>query len=57
MMSGMADKTTPTLRGRRLAGELKNGLHALSIHALTPAQWEAGGHDLGSPACRGGAGK
>ena len=23
MMSGMADKTTPTLRGRRLAGELK----------------------------------
>ena len=40
-----------------LAGELTSGLHALSIHALTPAQWEAGGHDLGSPACRGGAGK
>lgn len=40
-----------------LAAELTSGLHALSIHALTPAQWEAGGHDLASPACRGGAGK
>jgi BolA protein len=40
-----------------LKAELASGLHALSIHALTPAQWEAGGHDLNSPACRGGMGK
>ncbi len=40
-----------------LAAELAAGLHALSIHALSPAEWEAGGHDLESPACRGGAGK
>ena len=40
-----------------LRGELEAGLHALSIHALSPSQWEAGGHDLNSPACRGGMGK
>ena len=40
-----------------LASELAAGLHALSIHALSPSQWEAGGHDLSSPACRGGMGK
>ncbi|MEO6950987.1 MAG: BolA family protein [Polyangia bacterium] len=40
-----------------LSAELAAGLHALSIHALSPSQWEAGGHDLSSPACRGGMGK
>jgi BolA protein len=40
-----------------LAGELSAGLHALSIHAFTPAQWATEANDISSPACRGGAGK
>uniref|UniRef100_A0A7S1XYY2 BolA-like protein n=2 Tax=Phaeomonas parva TaxID=124430 RepID=A0A7S1XYY2_9STRA len=43
-----------------LAEELDGAIHALSIVAKTPAQWEkAGGMDsvAASPACRGGSGK
>ena len=36
--------------------ELAAGLHALSIHAYTPAQWEARGWAIPqSPPCRGGS--
>jgi stress-induced morphogen len=40
-----------------LEGELKAGLHALTMKALTPAQWEAQGGQvtLESPLCRGGS--
>ena len=39
-----------------LADELKAGVHALSIEALTPAQWEARGHAIRpSPPCLGGS--
>jgi len=39
-----------------LREELDAGLHALSVEALTPAQWEArGGATMESPACRGGS--
>ena len=40
-----------------LKSELASGLHALSIHAFSPAQWAANTIDTASPACRGGAGK
>ena len=39
-----------------LAEELKTGLHALTIRALTPAQWSAqGAPDFQSPQCLGGS--
>ncbi|MCA9634412.1 MAG: BolA family transcriptional regulator [Myxococcales bacterium] len=39
-----------------LADELAGGVHALSIEALTPAQWEArGGAIRPSPPCLGGS--
>lgn len=39
-----------------LAEELANGVHALSIRALTPAQWEAdGATGFKSPPCLGGS--
>lgn len=39
-----------------LEGELRGGVHALSIEALTPAQWEArGGAVMKSPPCLGGS--
>lgn len=39
-----------------LADELAAGLHALSIHAFTPAQWLArGGQIPASPPCLGGS--
>jgi BolA protein len=39
-----------------LAEELKKGLHALTIRALTPAQWEKdGAQGFVSPACLGGS--
>ena len=39
-----------------LAEELRGGVHALSIEALTPAQWEArGGVVAASPPCLGGS--
>ncbi len=38
-----------------LADELAAGLHALTLRALTPAQWAAeGGEGFESPACLGG---
>lgn len=39
-----------------LAEELRAGVHALSIEALTPEQWAArGGATLASPPCLGGS--
>lgn len=39
-----------------LADELKSGVHALSIRALTPSQWAAeGASDFESPPCLGGS--
>ncbi len=38
-----------------LAEEFRSGVHALSIHAYTPAQWTARGGDIPkSPPCLGG---
>lgn len=40
-----------------LKSELENDVHALSIMAKTPKQWEESDKDIGkSPPCRGGAG-
>ena len=39
-----------------LADELRTGLHALTIRAITPAQWQAqGGEGFQSPKCLGGS--
>ncbi|MFO0676929.1 MAG: BolA family protein [Polyangiaceae bacterium] len=39
-----------------LERELRSGLHALTIRALDPAEWEAGGAEgFVSPACLGGS--
>ncbi len=39
-----------------LADELRSGLHALTLRALTPAQWESeGAQDFMSPPCLGGS--
>jgi BolA protein len=39
-----------------LEDELKQGVHALSIRALTPAQWaESGAGEFASPPCLGGS--
>lgn len=41
-----------------LSHELQNGVHALSIVAKTPSQWEESTKEVEkSPACRGGFGK
>ncbi|KXJ08904.1 bolA-like protein DDB_G0274169 isoform X2 [Exaiptasia diaphana] len=41
-----------------LKNELESGVHALSIQAKTPTQWEASGHKVNmSPPCLGGAGR
>lgn len=41
-----------------LSLELQNGVHALSIVAKTPTQWEESTKSVSpSPACRGGFGK
>ena len=43
------------LINRLLADELKEGLHALSMHLYTPDEWESSGKTiLSSPACRDG---
>ena len=43
---------------RSLAAQLQGGVHALSIQALTPAQWsERGGQVPDSPPCLGGSKK
>jgi len=52
----------PLIKRHRLVNEtlkeeLENGVHALSIVAKTPKQWDdSGGAVSKSPACRGGAG-
>jgi BolA protein len=38
-----------------LRDELRGGVHALSIRALTPAQWGGAQADFTSPACLGGS--
>lgn len=39
-----------------LSDELRSGLHALTLRALTPSQWEAeGAAGFQSPACLGGS--
>jgi len=39
-----------------LAAELQQGVHALAIHTLTPAEWQQNGQTVAaSPACRGGS--
>ncbi len=39
-----------------LAQELAGPVHALSLHTLTPTEWEQKGHRVpDSPACRGGS--
>ncbi len=44
------------LINQTLAHELVSGVHALAIHAYTPAQWEQrGGVIPASPPCRGGS--
>lgn len=43
---------------RVLAEELANGVHALSMHTLTPQEWEEQDREtLASPKCLGGMGK
>ncbi|QRN03244.1 BolA/IbaG family iron-sulfur metabolism protein [Legionella sp. MW5194] len=43
------------LLNRLLADELQTGLHALSLHLYTPAEWqEKEGKVMNSPACRDG---
>jgi len=39
-----------------LSHELENGVHALTMKLMTPAQWEASGHKIESqsPPCAGG---
>lgn len=39
-----------------LADELKNGLHALSLHLYTPEEWQSRTETSKSPACRDGYG-
>nr|SVE84646.1 EOG090X0K4K [Daphnia pulex] len=56
-------ENTPLLQRHRLVNEvlcdeLKNGVHALSIVAKTPSQWEGSSKVTEkSPACKGGFGK
>ena len=40
-----------------LAGEFASGLHALTLRAVTPAEWQAETAPLESPACLGGSKK
>ncbi len=43
---------------RALAEEMAHRIHALSLHALTPTEWQAQDKEsLQSPACKGGNGK
>ena len=37
-----------------VAPERETGMHALSLHLKTPAEWENGSTTLSSPACRDG---
>ena len=38
-----------------LSSELKQGVHALSLHTLTPGQWEKDAVPFASPQCLGGS--
>ena len=42
-----------------LSAELVDGIHALTMKALTPEEWEAAGGEVSNPAplCRGGSGR
>lgn len=35
--------------------EMESGLHALTMHLFTPAEWQQGGSVPDSPSCRGGS--
>lgn len=35
--------------------EMESGLHALTMHLFTPAEWQQGGSVTDSPSCRGGS--
>ncbi|XP_046993730.1 bolA-like protein DDB_G0274169 [Schistocerca americana] len=56
-------ETLPLINRHRIVNEilkdeLKNGVHALSIVAKTPKQWEESSKEVtSSPACKGGFGK
>ena len=60
VVSDSFDGLTPIKRHRSvnaaLKEELESGVHALSITAKTPKQWEVNDTVSKSPACRGGAG-
>ncbi len=54
--AGLALVQRHRLVNQSLADELRSGVHALSIEALTPEQWEArGGAVMTSPPCLGGS--
>jgi len=60
IVSAIFDEDPLVARHRRinalLADELRGGVHALSIEALTPAQWRArSGAVMCSPPCLGGS--
>lgn len=59
---------SPVFEGKRLLGRhraineqledlFSQGLHALSLHTYTPAEWQERGQSPDSPACRGGSQK
>lgn len=52
---GVAPLDRHRCMNKLLADELSGGVHALALHALTPAEWEArGGAARASPPCLGG---
>lgn len=61
LVSALFEGLSRIERARRvhavLASELREGVHALSHKTLTPAEWEAQGHDskMQSPPCMGGS--
>ena len=60
IVSAAFDGVSRVERQRRVLAvidqELKNGVHAFTMRALTPAEWDAGkGSGFQSPACMGGS--